>query len=148
MLLPIIVVMILGSLEIAYIYFAKTELSRITQDAARIVRLGNAQNLTATQFQAMACADIAVVLQCSGLMISLTPYTSCATVANANPTLTYDSSGNVNNVFSFNPGAPGDIDVLQISYQLPIFGTTMFNYATQSNGTMLLTSSAVFYVQL
>ena len=147
MLIPLIVVMLLGALDLAYIYLAKTELSRITQDVGRVVRLGNAQSLSGQTFQSMACADIVVILQCSGLIFNLTPYTSCATLTNTAPQLTYDSNGNVTNNLVFNPGGPGDIDVLQISYQLPVFGTSLFNYATQTNGTMLITASAVFYVQ-
>jgi len=147
MLIPLIVLMMLGALDLAYIYLAKTELSRITQDVGRVVRLGNAQTLSGQTFQNMACADIVVILQCSGLIVNLTPYSSCATLTNNAPQLTYDANGNVTNSLVFNPGGPGDIDVLQISYQLPVFGTSLFNFATQTNGSMLITASAVFYVQ-
>lgn len=136
--------MILGTLEVGYIYLAKTELNRIAMQAARIVETGNAASLSQSQFGTAACGNLAVILQCNGLMISLTPQTSCASVTNTLPTLTYNSNGSVANVFNYSPGTGGQIMVIQLLYQLPVFGAGLLNFSSQSNGTLLISSTYVF----
>jgi Flp pilus assembly protein TadG len=133
-----------GSIQLGVIYFAKTELNRITQDAARQALLGASQYMTQAQFNTAICADVSAMFTCSGLLVSLTPQTNCATITAMAPTLTYDANGNVTNNFGYNGGANGQIMVLQISYQLPVIGGSLFTFATQPNGSLLLTSTAVF----
>ena len=60
------------------------------------------------------------------------------------PTLTYNGAGAVTNTFTYNPGAYGEVMVLQVLYQFPVVGAALFNFSTQSNGTLLMVATVVF----
>jgi hypothetical protein len=61
------------------------------------------------------------------------------------PTLTFDANGNVTNTWSYQLGNPGDIVVVQVMYQWPVFlGPLGFNLSNLPNGNRLLVSSNVF----
>ena len=81
-------------------------------------------------------------------MISINSYASFSALQTANgtstPTLNYNGSGAVSNTWSANFGTPGSIMVLQVMYQFPMIGASLFNFGTQANGTDLLISTAVF----
>jgi Flp pilus assembly protein TadG len=141
---PIIIGLLLGAIQVSLIFFANSELERVTQAAGRMALIGQAQSMTAAQFQAAACGNLAALFSCSRLMISLKPQTSCSTIATTPPTLTYDAHGNVTNSFPYNAGTFGDIMVLQVMYDFPVIGGPLFNFVSQSNGSHLLTSTAVF----
>jgi len=141
---PILIGIVLAIVQIGLIFFANSELARVTQAAARMALIGQAQSMTAAQFQSAACANLAALFSCNRLMVSLTPQTSCSTISTSTPTLSYDANGNVTTNFNFKPGSAGDIMVLQIMYDFPVIGGPLFNFVTESNGSHLLTSTAVF----
>jgi hypothetical protein len=61
------------------------------------------------------------------------------------PTLTFDGNGNVTNNWQYNPGNPGDIVVMRVMYQWPVFlGPLGMSLQNESNGNMLLMATAVF----
>jgi hypothetical protein len=61
------------------------------------------------------------------------------------PNLTFDSSGNVSNIWQFNPGNPGDIVIVRVMYQWPVFmGPLGFSLANLSNGNRLIMASTAF----
>lgn len=142
-LLPMLVALTVGGIQAGIIFFGQTELSRITNIASRSVMLGNASSLTAAQFHTSLCANIAAIFDCSGLMVSLAPQTSCASITTTPPTLAYDAHGNVTNTFIYNPGTYGDIMVLQVMYLMPVVSGPLFSFST-SNGQVQLVSTLVF----
>ena len=147
MVMPIFISIVLGIIQVAIVWFAKTELRSATETAARLVLTGQT-NATAYNTQAKfltaLCANLPVVFQCSQVMINLAPQASISSVSTATPTLTYNSSGTVTNTFGYNTGTYGQIMVLQVLYQLPVVGAPLFNFSTQSNGSLLLTATVVF----
>ena len=140
---PIVLALTFGGLQVGTIYFAQTELARVTNAASRNVMLGGATNQTAAQFQTSLCANLAVIFSCPSLMVSLTPQPSYSSIGTTPPTLTYDSNGNVTNSFPYDPGTYGDIMVLQVMYLLPVISGPLFKFST-SNGQVLLVSTLVF----
>jgi len=68
--------------------------------------------------------------------------------SNANtsmPGLTFNQQGQVTNTWQYQPGNPGDIVVVRVMYQWPVFlGPLSFNLSNLSNGKRLLMSSAAF----
>ena len=64
----------------------------------------------------------------------------CTSTAQA---ITYDSKGKVTNAFSFTPGAAGDIVVVKVLYNWPVFGPAGLGLSNQPNGDHLL-AVAVF----
>lgn len=142
MIAPLLIALTLGAIQLGLIFFGTSELERITQKSARNVMLGGAQGMSSGQFQSAVCANVVILFDCSGLMISLSPATSAAAPI-ATPQLTFDANGNVTNTFPFNPGASSSTMVLQVLYRLPVLAGPMFTFAN-SNGDILLTSTAVF----
>jgi hypothetical protein len=62
----------------------------------------------------------------------------------SSPTLTYNGSGAVTNTWNANFGSTGSLMVLQVMYQFPVVGGPLFTFSTQSNGSNLMVSTAVF----
>jgi len=153
LLAPIIIVMLMAALVLAYIYLAKTELSRITQDIGRQVMLGNATGVTASVFQNAVCSDIAVILNCSNLAINVQHFAvanssgSCVTPPSETAGISYDANGNVVNFRNFSVGDHGTLNLIQLTYPLPVFGSNLMNFSNMSNGSLLISSTAVVYYQ-
>jgi Flp pilus assembly protein TadG len=144
---PVFIALTLGILQVSIVWFAKTELQSATEHAARLVFTGQTNSTsynTQAKFLNALCANLPVILQCSGVMINLAPQASISSVSTAAPTLTYSGSGAVTNTFGYNPGTFGDIMVLSVLYQLPVAGAALFNFSTQSNGSLLLVATVVF----
>jgi len=125
---------------------ARSSCARLLGDrsgSGREVFTGNAASTEAT-FQTALCANLPVIIQCSGVMINLQPQASLSAVSTAPPALTYDGSGNVTNTFNYNPGTTNQVMVLQVMYQLPVVAGYLFDFASQSNGSILLVATYVF----
>ena len=70
---------------------------------------------------------------------------SFAAANTSSPTLTFDAHGNVTNSWSYNPGNPGDIVVMRVMYQWPVFlGPLGMGLANEGNGNLLLIATATF----
>jgi Flp pilus assembly protein TadG len=137
----------LAILQIGIVYFVEEALETTVEESSRLVLTGQAQSegLTQTQFAQALCNKSPGVFTCANFMINLQPATSFATANTATPTLTYDANGNVTNTWQYNPGNPGDIMVMEVMYQWPVFlGPLGFNLSNLPNGTRLLMSTAVF----
>jgi hypothetical protein len=109
------------------------------------------QDSTLSQAQAVAafhqtvCNNAAILFTCSGLMVDVQVAPQWSSANASTPTLTYDSNGNVNNAWQFNPGNAGDIVVVRVMYLWPVFfGPIAFNLANQANGSRLIMASAAF----
>jgi len=143
---PLMLSILLGILQVAVVWFAKTELFSGTQAAARLVLTGQTTSTYNTQakFLSALCGNLPVIFQCSDIMINLAPQASISSVNTGTPTLTYNSSGAVTNSFSYNTGGYGDVMVLQVMYQFPVIAAPLFNFSTQANGNLLLIATVVF----
>jgi Flp pilus assembly protein TadG len=151
MVAPIFLGMMLGILQITLIFFARETLETVTEYAARGVLVGQVQSaaLTQSQFQTQVCGKIPALFKCAGLMIDLQPASSLSTVNVSEPGLTFDSSGNVTNSWQFNPGSNGQIMVLRVMYQWPLFtGPLGLSLANLPNGNLLIMATAVFKNEL
>ena len=153
LLAPIIIVMMMSALVLAYIYLAKTELSRIAQDIGRQVMLGNVTGVSSNTFQSAACSDIAVILNCSNLAFNIQHFAvatssgSCVTAPSETAGISYDANGNVVNFQNFSVGDHGTINIIQLSYPLPVFGSRFMNFGDLSNGSLLISSTVAVYYQ-
>src|SRR6202012_5191787 len=87
-----------------------------------------AQSMTQSQFAKAVCANVVILFNCSNLMIDVEVAGSWNSANTGTPTLTFDGKGNVTNSWQFNPGNPGDIVVVRVMYQWPVFlGPLGFN---------------------
>ena len=149
-------------IETALMFLATQVLETITQDAARLVLTGRVQTeqLAASQLQAcplqpdptrppdpqgqfkcLVCANIPALFTCNGIYVDVQSF-------NAFSAITINSQINggafVNNM-QYSPGGPGDIVVVRVFYQWPLFVTGLgYNIANLSGNQRLLVATAAF----
>ncbi|QQO21381.1 pilus assembly protein [Bradyrhizobium diazoefficiens] len=139
--------LIIALIQTFLVFFAQQMLESVVSQSARLVMTGQVQSAKMTQavFKQKVCDQIVILFNCSGLMIDMQVATSWTSANTVMPTLTYDGSGKVSNVWQYNPGDAGDIVVLRVMYEWPVvLGPLGFNLSNLSNGNRLIMSSAAF----
>ena len=129
------------------VFLAARVLDEVTSQSSRYIMTGQAQQAGLTQagFATYVCGQTLALFNCSNFMINVQNYTSFSSASTTTPTLTFGSNGNVTNTWSWSPGNPGDIVVVQVMYQWPlVLGPLGFSLANLSNGNRLLISTAAF----
>jgi Flp pilus assembly protein TadG len=137
----------LATVQTALAFFAGQVLESAVADSSRQILTGSAQNagLDQSGFATLVCGKIQSLFNCANLMIDVQTATTFSSANTSMPSLTFDGSGNVSNNFSYNPGNPGDIVVMRVMYQWPVFlGPLGLSLSNESNGKLLLMSTAVF----
>jgi Flp pilus assembly protein TadG len=130
-------------IQTVLLFLAQETLETITANAARLIMTGQAQgqNLTQSSFKTQVCGQVVALFNCAaGININVQTYSSFSNVTA--PQLI--SNGQFqNNNFVFQPGGPGDIVVVEIMYQWPIFVNLLgMNLADLSNNSNLLIATA------
>jgi len=142
---PIFFAVLFAIIELALVFFASQILETVTQDTARLIMTGQAQNsaLTQQQFKDAVCAKLTVMFDClSGVYIDVRSYPEFASI-NISPPV--DSSGSFVNTMKYCPGKDGDVVVVRLFYQWPIFVTGLgFNLSNLGSNKRLLTATAAF----
>ncbi len=136
-----------GIMQTALVFFADQTLETAVADSARLILTGQAQNqgLNATTFKNAVCARVYGLFNCqSGIYVNVQTYSTFGSITYTPP---LDSHGNLDTSgFGYNPGGPGDIVVVQLYYQWPIYFTLM-DFSSLSNmagGNRLLVATAAF----
>ncbi|MBI3702694.1 MAG: pilus assembly protein [Rhizobiales bacterium] len=134
-------------LETAFVFFAGQTLEAAAADASRLIMTGQAQSsgFSQAQFKSAVCARIYGLFDCAGgLYVDVKSYSSFAAV-NTTPPVT---NGQLNTTTSYSPGDVGDIVVVSLYYQWPIY-VTMYgnNLANLNGGNRLLSATSVFRVE-
>ena len=116
-------------IEAAMVFFAGQVLETATQDSARLILTGQAQtgSFTQAQFKQAVCDRIYKLFTFANIYVDVKSYSSFSAI---NITTPVDASGNFVNTFTYQPGNPGDIVVVRVFYQWPLFVTKLgFNLA-------------------
>ena len=141
---PAFIALLFAILQTALVFFAQQALQTATLQAARQIMTGQAQsaNMTQSQFQAAVCANAAGLLKCSGVYAAVQTFTTFPNVTMFNPISAGKfSSSNM----PFSPGAPGDVEVVQVFYQWPVWpGPLSFTLANASGNTDVIVATAAF----
>ena len=142
---PMFIALLFAIIETALMFFASQVLETVTQDSARQIFTGQAQNqaLTAAQFKSLVCTKIVALFDCAnGITIDVQSYPQFGTV---DVSSAIDASKNFTNPNNYKPGGPGDIVVVRLFYQWPIL-VTKFGYdiTNLSGSKRLLTATAAF----
>jgi Flp pilus assembly protein TadG len=141
------IALVLAGLQTALAFFAGQVLESAVADSSREVLTGSAQNAGLSQagFATAVCNKVQALFNCGKLMIDVNTASSFSAANTAMPTLSFDSHGNVTNSWAYNPGNPGDIVVMRVMYQWPVFlGPLGLSLSNESNGNLLLMSTATF----
>jgi Flp pilus assembly protein TadG len=129
------------------VFLASRVLDEVVAQSGRYIMTGQAQTggITQSGFATYVCNQTFALFTCANFMINVQNYSNFASASTTTPTLTFNGSGAVSNSWTYSPGNPGDIVVLQVMYQWPvILGPLGFNLSNLSNGNRLLVSTAVF----
>lgn len=132
-------------METAIVFFASQTLETAVADSSRLIMTGQAQqgSFTQAQFKSAVCAKILGLFDCAnGIQIDVKTYSSFSSVSSAKP---IDVNGNLLTNFSYTPGNPGDIVVVRLMYQWPIYVSLLgFNLADMSGNKRLIIATAAF----
>jgi len=136
---------LLAALQLSLIFFAGQMLQSAATNAGRELMTGQAQSsgMTATQFSQLVCNKAASFFDCNNLMVDVESASSYAAVNTAPPTLTYDANGKVTNAWSWSPGAAGQVVVVKVLYNWPVFGPAVLGLSNQPDGGHLLIAVTV-----
>jgi len=135
-------------LETAMVFFASQTLETAAADSARLIMTGQAQSAgyAAADFKTQVCAHIYGLFDCTnGITVNVQTYSSFSAVNAALPI----SNGQLNTAnMGYNAGNPGDIVVVSLYYQWPIYVSLLGNnLANLNGGNRLLAATAVFRVE-
>lgn len=132
-------------LQTALIFFAGQTLEAAASSSARLIFTGQAQTAgwSAAQFKSQVCNQIHGIFNCSnGVYVDVETYPSFAA---ANLGLPIVNGVFNTGVLGYNPGGPGDIVMLRLYYQYPVFVNLLgFNLSNLTGGYNLFAATAIF----
>jgi Flp pilus assembly protein TadG len=138
--------MMFAIIETAIVFFAGQTLETAGADSARLIMTGQAQTqgFDQAKFKQAVCARIYGLFNCaSGLYVDVKNYSSFAAINTGKP---LDSSGNLQTgSFGYAPGGPGDIVVVRLMYQWPVYVSLVgLNLADSAGSKRLVMSTIAF----
>jgi Flp pilus assembly protein TadG len=142
---PLFFGLLFAIIEMAMVFFASQVLETVAQDSGRMIMTGQAQtqDLTKQQFKDLVCSNVVALFDCvNGVSIDVKSYPAFAAVNIAAP---IDAAKNFVPPNNYLPGQPGDVVVVRLFYQWPLFVTGFgFNIANIGTSHRLLTATAAF----
>jgi Flp pilus assembly protein TadG len=132
-------------MESALMFLASQTLETAAQNSGRLILTGQAQNqgYSMTSFQTAVCGSVASFFNCNNILIDVR---TAANFSSANTSLPIQN-GQIQNNFTFSPGNPGDIVVVRLMYQWPVFVSLLGlsnALSNMSGNNRLLMASAAF----
>ena len=136
--------MVFAIIETALVFFAGQALETAAADSARLIMTGQAQNAGYDQakFKEAVCAKIYGLFNCNaGLHVDVKSYPTFASIPTAKPI----TNGNMDTNTGYAPGEPGNIVVVRLMYQWPVYVSLLgLNLSDLSGGKRLLLSTVAF----
>ena len=138
--------LVFAILETALIFFASQTLEAAATDSARLIMTGQAQTsgYSKDDFKTAVCNRLAGGLfDCTnGVYVDVKTYTTFTAIT-ATPPITNGQLDTSNMVYT--PGGPGDIVVVRLYYQWPIYVSMFSDNLSNLNGNKrLLVATSVF----
>lgn len=142
---PVFFALLFAIIETALVFFAGQVLETITQNSARMILTGQAQNgsYTASQFKTYVCGQIPALFDCNSLYVDVQSYPSGFSSVTINSHI--DAAGNFDTNMQYSPGSAGDVVVVRLFYQWPLFVTGLgYNISNLAGSKRLLVATAAF----
>lgn len=132
-------------METAFVFFAGQSLEYAVAQSGRLVMTGQADagGWNQAAFKTQVCAKIVALFDCANkLYINVQNY---STFASASTTPPYQNGQLDTSKMVYQPGNPGDVVVVSLYYQWPIY-ISLFsnNLANQSGNNRLLVATSAF----
>jgi len=147
---PAFIACMLAIIQTTLFLFAQQVLQTAAVEAGRLFMTGQNQNggVTQGQFSTNVCPLVQALFNCNNLMVNVQAALDSSGVSTAAPTLTYNADGTVSNTWSYTPGTPGQIMVVQLIYQWPLFGMPLGSVLPSlGNGTTEMMGVTAFRVE-
>jgi len=144
---PVFFALLFAIIESGIMFFATQVLETVTQNSARLVLTGKAQGSSYPDWShfrdGVVCSQIPALFTCPSISVDVKSYSQFSNVVISSQ---IDASGNFDpSTLGYSPGGPGDIVVVRLFYQWPLFVTGLgFNIANLTNGQRLLVATAAF----
>ena len=140
---PVFFLLLFGILETGLIFFASSDLENATNEIARMIRTGQAQSMTATQFRQTICDDISPLLACnSNLQVDVESYSQFGGTDFSSPIVAGALNPNLDN---FSPGNAGDVVLVRTFYKWNVITPLLRPFfANLTGGQHLISSTAAF----
>ena len=139
--------LIFAIIETAIVFFAGQVLETANADSARLIMTGQAQTqgFSQAQFKNAVCAKIYALFSCqSGLYVDVKTYTAFSAINNSK--LPVDANGNLQaGTFGYQPGGPGDIVVVRLIYQWPVYVSLLGLNLSDAAGSQRIIMSTVAF---
>ena len=135
--------MVFAIMETALVFFAGQTLETAAADSARLIMTGQAQTqgFNQAKFKEEVCKRVFGLFNCAaGMQIDVRTYASFADVDSSKPV---DANGNLKSNFTYNPGGPGQIVVVRLMYQFPVY-VPQLGLADLAGGKRLIMATAAF----
>jgi hypothetical protein len=140
--------LVFAIMETAIVFFAGQALETAVADSARLIMTGQVedQKLTQAQFKDAVCAKIYGLFNCqNGVHVDVKKFSSFESITTPMPS-PVDANGNYQNL-GYDPGKRGDIVVVRLFYQYPVYVSLLGYGASMSDvvgGKRLLAATAAF----
>lgn len=138
---------IFAIIETAIVFFAGQTLETANADSARLIMTGQAQTqgFSQAQFKNAVCTRIYGLFNCQGgLYVDVKTYAAFANINNSQ--LPVDANGNLQSgTFGYQPGGPGDIVVVRLIYQWPVYVSLLGLNLSDSAGSKRIIMSTVAF---
>jgi len=139
--------LIFAIIQTAIVFFAGQTLETANAASARLIMTGQAQTqgFSQAQFKNAVCARIYGLFNCQGgLYVDVKTYTAFASINNSQ--LPVDGNGNLQTgAFGYQPGGPGDIVVVRLIYQWPVYVSLLGLNLSDSSGSKRVIMSTVAF---
>lgn len=136
--------LVFAIIETAMVFFANQVLETAATDSARLIMTGQAQSegLTKDTFKNEVCGHVYGLFDCqNGIYVDVETYSSFSAVNMSSP---LDTSGKLDTSnFKYDPGGPGDIVVVRLVYQWPVF-VSMLGLSNMAGDNRLMMATVAF----
>jgi Flp pilus assembly protein TadG len=137
--------LIFAIMETALVFFAGQTMETAAADSARLVMTGQAQTQGFDQgkFKAEVCKRIFALFDCAANMkVDVRTYAAFSDVDLTKPV---DANGKLIDNFTYKPGGPGDLVVVRLLYEYPIYVSLLgINLTDMAGSKRLLVATSAF----
>jgi Flp pilus assembly protein TadG len=132
-LFPIFLATLVAVLETCHMLFAQQMLQTAAVEAGRLFMTSrgpaSAANLTDPTKTPNICSLVTPVMNCGSILVDVENYGSFSGANTSQIQLTYNGQGQVSNNFNYSAGAPGQVVVVRLIYQLPVVNALGFMFS-------------------
>lgn len=148
MVAPPFLMLLYGIIGVGLYFFTTFTLENALEQAARLIRTGQAQSsgMTAAQFAQEVCDRAPGFVDCTGkLRVSVKNFNEWTQITNATLPTCLDAGGNLTNATSYTPGGSGEVVLVWVCYEWDFSRYIPFlNLSDMGNGSRLIQAATTF----